>query len=273
MIKNIIVLSVTCLILFSCNNIDKKNFEVIEGIELGTNFKKYQEQLDSIGIQTKSFYTKSVFLDLNEVEYNEIKGDISEIFNLSDFKNRQTNHYAILYPTTLAGTDNVTGINVIIGHTSNSIYLGKTGYVDLTKRYGKNLFNQNISKDLLDQIKVMLTSKYGEPSLDAFESIDNSFFVLQGYQIKEFIGEEKRKGKLTRWETEYLEIELFEGLASIDAVYSKNVYNITTPLIGEPTALVIDFDKGERPCVTYVYIKYSLKQETINKLKLDEKKI
>ncbi len=260
--------------IFGCNRIDRKNLEIIEGIQLGTTYKMYKKQLDSLGIQTKSFYTKSIFTDIDEIEYNQIGAHISDIFNLSDFRNSHTNHYAILYPTTLTGTDNVIGLNVIIGHTGSSLLL-KDGLYDLTKEYGKSAFNQNISTSLLEQIKNMLSSKYGEPKLEGYESKYNNFYAIQGKEIKEFIGDENRKGKRTEWETENLKIELFEGLSSVDAKYSQNGYEMVIQPGGKENDLVTGFDweKGERPCVTYVYIKYDLKSETIKTLGLNDKKL
>lgn len=260
--------------IFGCNRIDKKDLEVIEGIQLGTSYKIYKKQLDSLGIKTKSFYTKSMFSDINEIEHNQIQANTSDIFNLSDFRNSQTNHYSILYPVTLTGTDNVIGLNVIIGHTGSSLLISN-GVYDLTKEYSKNAFNQNISTGLLDQIKNMLTSKYGKPTLDSYKSMYNDFYAVQGKEIKEFIGNENRKGSVTKWETEYFEIELFEGLSSVDAKYSKDGYRMVIQPSGKENNLVTDFDwdKGERPCVTYVYIKYDLKSEVIKKLNLNDKKI
>lgn len=272
-LKTIFLLIVAVSVL-GCNRIDKKNLEVIEGIQLGTTYKMYQKQIDSLGIQTMSFYTKSMFTDIDEIEYNQIRANISDIFNLSEFRNSHTNHYAILYPTTLTGTDNVIGLNVILGHTGNSLLLSN-GLYDLTKEYGKSAFNQNISTTLLDQIKSMLTSKYGEPTLEGFESEYNDFYAIQGKEIKEYIGDENRKGKVTEWETDNLEIELFEGLASVDAKYSQNGYEMVIQPSGKENDLVTGFDweKGERPCVTYVYIKYDLKSEAIKKLGLNDKKL
>lgn len=272
-LKTIYLFIITISVL-SCNRIEKKNLEVIEGIQLGTTYKMYLKQIDSLGIQTKSFYTKSMFTNIDEIENNQIRVNISDIFNLSDFRNSQTNHYAILNPTTLAGTDNTIELNVILGHTGSSVLISDRLY-DLTKEYGKSAFNQNISISFLDQIKNMLTSKYGEPSLEGYKSEYNGFYAVKGKGFKEYIGDKNRKGKVTEWETDNLKIELFEGLQSVNAKYSKNGYTMVIQPSGKENNVVTDFDwgKGERPCVTYVFIKYSLKSETIKKLGLNDKKL
>jgi hypothetical protein len=88
----------------------------------------------------------------------------------------------------------------------------------------------------------MLSSKYGEPTLEGYESKYNDFYVIQGEEIKRYIGDENRKGKVTIWETDNLEIELFEGLASVDALYSKYGYEMVIQLSGKENDLVTGFD-------------------------------
>jgi len=262
--------------IFGCDNIDKKKLEVIEGVQLGTTYKVYENQLNSLGIQTKLFYSKSSIENIDQLEYNQIRMYVSDIFNLSDYRANDTKHYTILYPTTASGTDNVIGLSAIVGHTGFP-YTINPDVFSVLKKSGIDLFNQNVSSLFLDEIKKMLNSKYGKPSLDGYESENNNFYVVEGRDVKNFIGNKKRKGRVTAWETEYLKIKLFEGLPSVDAVYKKDGYTMVSQPEGkEEEALVTNFynyNKGQRPCYTYVYIKYELKPNVIKKLKLNIKKI
>ena len=266
-LKTIFLLIVAISVL-GCNGIDKKNLEVIEGIQLGTTNKVYQKQIDSLGINEMSFYTKSIFLGGQSLENNRIRGYISDIVNLSDYGNSSigVNHYGILCPINLIATDNVIGLSAILGHTATVLGVPE---------YEIKSFNQNVASSYIDEIKRMLKSKYGEPTLDGYESKYNDFYVLEGNGINEYRGDESRKGKVTKWETEYLKIELFEGLPSINAKYSDRNYSIVIQPTGKENDIVTDFnqDYGESPCVTYAYIKYKLKFEAIEKLGLDNKKL
>lgn len=264
-----IFLLIVAISVLGCNRIDKKNLEVIEGIQLGTTYKVYQKQIDSLGISAMSFYTKSFFFGGQGLENNQIRAHISDVVNLSDYRNSNIgiNHYGILYPITLAGTDNVIGLNAILGHT---------GMVLGTPEHDKKKsFNQNVASSYIDEIKRMLKSKYGEPTLEEYESKYNDFYALEGNGINEYIGDENRKGKVTKWETEYLKIELFEGLPSVDSKFSDRNYRMVIQPSGKENEIVTDFnwDDGERPCVTYAYIKYELKSEAIKKLGLNDKKL
>lgn len=272
--KEYILLLLLSFFLTSCNSVDKKNIQIIEGIQLGTNFNQYERQIDSIGIESKQFFTK-LFIDrVNEIASNSINVHVSDMFNLSNFR-YNTNHYAILYPTTRSGTDNVIGLTAILGHTTNSMMLTSSGFINLTKEYNIENFNQNISTDLVVEIKKMISSKYGQPSLDRVKSEYNTFYVLERNTIKEYSGDGEIKGAKTTWENDFLEIELFEGVPSYTAVINKNGYQVSEPFFNSqmPKILIPDLSKGEKQCVSYAYIKYELKPEIIEKLKLNDKKL
>ena len=270
-----ILLIITFLTILGCNQIDKKNLEVIEGIQLGTSYKIYKQQLDSLDIPSKSFFTKSIFADIGEVKFNQLDARYSDVFNLTEFRDNYTDHYSIICPVVLIGTDNVYRIDVLIGHTGPSTLINNGRLYNLTNEYKKSAFNQNISESLLFEIEKMLTSKYGKPISKGVESKYNKFYIFEGQEKKEFIGDNKRKGKVTEWETEYLIIKLFEGLPSSDAIYSNSGYHDIIQPRGKENEIVTDIDpyKGQSSCITYVYIQYELKLETINKLSLNDKKL
>jgi hypothetical protein len=266
--KIIFLLIITTSIL-CCNKIDKKNLEVVEGIQLGTTYSDYIRQIDSLEINIMSFYTEWVLLSQQDLESNQISTYVTDIFNFSDYRNSNLdiNHYGILYPTTIQGTKNVFALNVILGHT---------GMVFGNSKYDKKkCFNQNVAGSYIDKIREMLTSKYGTPVFQKFEPSFFVFYVLEGSDINVYKVDESRKGKVTIWENEYLQVTLFEGLPSIDAKFTNNkTYQMVVPVSGEYEIITeFNWDEGERPCVTYAYIQYELKSEVIDKLGLNDKKI
>lgn len=257
--------------LISCQKIDENQLKIIDGIQLGTTYPIYKNNLDSLGIWSETFYTMSLFStdDLDEVKSNQITAYISDIFDLSDYKNNNTNHYAILYPVKVAGTDNIIELNALIGHTSNALMVGSGTVYDLTKEFNIKTFNQNIATSLLKEIKDMLTLKYGAPHLNSYESTNNYFYIIENNRIAKYYGHKDWKGRVTKWETEFLSIELFEGLSSVNAKYSPNGY-LAAYWPGEKKVISeFNKEKGESPCVTYVYIKYEIKPDIIKKLGLD----
>lgn len=270
----IILLIFTIPLFFSCNKIDKKELEVIEGIRLGTTFQDYQSQLDSLNIEMESFYTQSIFFEAERLQSDEIREYVSDIFNLSQYGDSETKHYAILVPATLTGTDNVIGLNVIIGHTRNALLFQNDSY-DITSGNGISSFNQNISGSLLKKIKEMFISKYGNPVLKGSGSKYNEFYVIEGKDFKKYKGDNNWNGKITEWETDHLQIKLFEGLPSVDAKYSRNGYEIVVQPSGKEDEIISEFNSknGEEQCFTYAYIKYDLKTPTVQKLHLNEKQL
>lgn len=266
MMKRTTILLLPIIFLLGCSTIDKKELEVIEGIQLGITSQSYKKQLESLDIESIPFYTKSDFNSINEMEENQIKVPISDVINISEFRNSKTglNHCAIVYPILLTGTDNVVGLNAVIGHTENP---------NGTPEYDKQQsFNQNVAIDYVHELKRMLESKYGQPTMDDVESKYNTFSVIEGKEVNEYYGDDFLKGKITYWETEYLEIELFQGLES--PVIYKDYRYIT---LSKTTLLIMrhdpDINYPRNSCIRYPRISYKLKSSAIEKLKLNEKKI
>ena len=271
--KKIFSFIMIILIVVSCNNVDKKDITVIENIQLGTNYTNFQRQLDSLGIKSKTFFSKTFFYEISEINNNKITFHTSEIFNLEPYK-KETNIYSLIYPIKMTGTDNIIGLSVIIGHTYDTKLFTNGELYNLAKEYKTQSFNQNIPEDLVKEIKLLLVSKYGSPILDDYKSENNSFFVLEGSEFKSYVGDAKIQCKLTTWETENLNIELYSGIPSSSATFTKDGFTyVIQPLGKENDVALVDFSKGEKQCKSYVYINYQLKSETIKRLKLNEKKL
>lgn len=270
--KKILILLMTTVFV-SCNSIDKKDITVIENIQLGTSYKTFQKQLDSLGIKPKTFFTKTFFSEFNEINENKITLNTSEIFNLIPYR-KGTDIYSLIYPIKLTGTDNITGLNIIIGHTFGTNLITDNRMYNLEKEFQTKSFNQNIPEDLVNDIKKLLISKYGNPTLDDYKSEYNDFYVIQGKEIKSYVGDSKVQCKVTKWETENLNIALYTGIPSSDAKFTKDGFSyVIQPSGREHEIAEIDTSTGEKQCKSYVYLKYELKSETIKKLKLNEKKL
>ena len=254
----------------SCDKIDKKSLTVIEGIELGKDYQVFMKQLDSLGLESKVFYTKTFISENEEIGENRIKAYTTDIFNLSNYKNG-SNHYGILYATNLAGTNNVTGLEVIMGHEADLQRITDHGVYNLSKSSENKSFNQNITIELCEEIKSLLKSKYGTPKLELSSAYFN---IIEGNDIKKYRGFDDTKTKLTMWETENLEIEFIEGITSNKVSFTKKGYSYSFHPEGkENDPLQIDWKAGDKECKSYVHICYKLKPETIKKLNLNEKKL
>ena len=170
--------------------------------------------------------------------------------------------------------DTVTGLNIIIGHTFGTTLITDSRMYNLEKEFQTKSFNQNIPEDLVNDIKKLLISKYGNPILDDYKSEYNDFYVIQGKEIKSYVGDSKIQCKVTKWETENLDIALYTGIPSSDAKFTKDGFSyVIQPSGKEHEIAEIDISNGEKQCKSYVYLKYELKSETIKKLKLNDKKL
>jgi hypothetical protein len=259
------------IILHSCNEIDKKELTVIEDIVLGSDYKFFTNQLDSLNIKNMIFYSESYFSGYEEIPNYQFKAYLTELFDLAKFGNQDLHHLGLFYPITLEGNNNVIGLNVIIGHTEPAFIINKTyGITNLSQEYNIFRFSQTITYSMLFEIKLMLISKYGQPKYENSNASDFISYYIKGKQIEEFTGDEKTTGTLCKWETEHLVIELFEGLPSRNVKFTPDGYIVVKD---RKMLLPEDLKEGESFCQSYVCITYKIKSETLEKLKLDVSKL
>ena len=131
--------------------------------------------------------------------------------------------------------------------------------------------SQVLSTSLVDDVKSMLISKYGQPK-DTLDYDFNSFFILEGNQVNSYKGTDKIKGKVYSWETEFLDIKIFEGILNVGTTYVSETKSYLKPIF--PHDLSIQTPKtalspGETHCFSYPYIQYKLNENAIKLLKLD----
>lgn len=261
------------IFIVSCNNIPKEKLTIIDNFVLGHSSVSLSKQMDSLSIQHKRFCTKMVLGEFNELlnDNNFINMYYTNTFNLSSYRGRFNENLGLLYPITLTGTQNTMGMIVILGHTAQPWFLGSAKNYENT--FTEKLFNQDINANLIDDIKNLYISKYGQPT-DTFSMSSHRFYFIKGNQIFEN-GDPDREGLDIKWETEYYTINFFTGLPSYDSKFnsSEKSYQDELYLAGPRYPTQIDRFKNEVKCYSYCYIKYELNAKAIKALKLDNKNL
>lgn len=256
----------------SCNNITKEKLTIIDNFVLGQSTVSISKQMDSLSIQHKRFCTKMV-LSENELfdNNNFINMYYTNTFNLSNYRGRFNENLGLLFPITLTGTQNTMGLIVLLGHTAQHWFLGTSKNYENT--YAEKSFYQDINADLIEDIKNLYISKYGQPT-DTFSLPAHKFHFIKGNQILED-GDIDRKGLYIKWETEYYTITFFNGLPSYDSKFNtyEKSYQDQFYLGGSRFPKQVNRFKNEVKCYSYCYIKYELNAKAIKALKLDKKNI
>ena len=259
-----------CLLLFaSCQRINPKDITIIDGIQLGMNEDAFNSQLDSLHIRQEIFYTKVLFDNLDEVDNTRVNCYFTDIFDNSKYNSSISKTYGIYYPTNWAETKNIIGLTVLLVHTDNALLLSSAGYGNITKESKISGISQNLSIEQTEDIAQMLSEKYGRP-LDTLKFDLTTFFVFQGNQIKKHRSDDSNIGELLTWKTKFIDINYFKGIASSESVFNTKQNAYFTIL---DNSSKIDYDNGERPCLSYGYIMYQLNSETIKKMQLDKRKL
>jgi hypothetical protein len=74
--KYLITVKLACLLILlllsSCTNFDKKNITIIENVVLGKPTKEMGFQFDSLGLNKSTYFTQSLFKDLDDIDENII---------------------------------------------------------------------------------------------------------------------------------------------------------------------------------------------------------
>jgi hypothetical protein len=265
--------SVFFLLLFSCDNIPKKEITIIDDIVLGQNIPSLYKQMDSLSIPHKGFLK-----DISINNYNAILDKnsythlyYSDIFNFSDERSIYNEHFGLLWPIALTGTDNNVSLIVLLGHTREPILEGEA------KNYANSIsekyFKQDVNKNVIEKIEELYISKYGKPTYE-WESELNSIYVIEKDGINQYLND-KRIGKEIIWKTKYIDIKLFKGLDSYDCSYNTIRHNYSHIIwrIGESKPVKDNLGSNDIPSYSYAYIKYELNEEAIKKLNLKKIKI
>lgn len=251
------------LFIFSCNSIKKEDISVIENLTLGTSTDSLYKQMKAKSIPVDKFTTSYLIVSLNqfEDESNYLNFPYTNLFN--SFANQSQEHFGLLHPITLSGTNNVIGIVVLLGHTKEPVLLGNTSqykYLNTSK-----FIKQSVNKKLIEQITDMYTSKYGVPKNEYSSEYHDVYKITDG-KIKEF-SSDNIEGKTIVWETEYLEITFFTGFKNyFEGCYYKPIDKFYLDI--NFTNVPVDYN-NRMDCYAYSFIQYKLKENAIKQLKLN----
>ena len=268
----------TFILIFGCNTIDKKELKIIDDVQLGTNVKEYDSLLTTLNIEKENFLTKIFFMNYN-FSSNTITFPYTKNFDLSNYKSSRNKHLGLFYPATLAGTETITSLSVILVHTENPIFILPVE-IEPQDVSEYTSISQHVSTDLIDAIEDMYNSKYGKAKDTITEPMFIRYFQIQGDGIKAYNPPDiKDFFQVLVWETKYLKIELLKGIPSTEEKFDKKEnryrYQIGLNAQGRPEVknIEVDYQNGETMCSAYSFIHYEIKPEIITKLKIDKKKI
>jgi hypothetical protein len=256
-----------CLIFLSftlicCNNIPKEKITIIENLTLGVSSDSLNNEMKSKSISIDRFTTEYLIIDRKQLvdESNFINANYTNLFNTVSDQSQE--HIGLLFPRSLSGTNNIIGMTVLLGHTKTPLFLGEAKQYDYMNR--SKCVKQSINEKLITQIKEMYISKYGTPKSE-ITSESNSVYSINNGKFESKISNEINAKTIT-WETEFLTIKFFTGLKN----YNKGCYYkprdkfyLDVEFTGVPT----DYS-NKMDCYSYAYIEYSLKDKTIEELKL-----
>ncbi|MEJ7821105.1 MAG: hypothetical protein WKF85_02220 [Chitinophagaceae bacterium] len=259
----------------SCDSkITTEKLLVIENLELGKPTSQLNHQLDSLAVPHSEFLTKIAFTSLEELMdvNNRISLYYTKTFDFSDYKTQHVQHLGFLYPEQLEGTKNISGILVLLGHTTDYQLMGDA--FGLETNITDKVIRQEVNEEILDKIEKLYISKYG--SATKIKMPFGSLYVIENNQIKAYSNDGKRDAEILTWETEYFTITFSKGLKSLDAVYStqSKLYSETLIQFSVPTEPIkINISKNEIQSYTFPYIEYRLNSKAIKELKLNNKAI
>lgn len=268
--KIITILSILTL-LVGCNKLDKKSLTVIDDINIGVPKDSLTVQFYMKNILQKELYTKSFFEDYNDIENYKQYFQMSQVFDFPNFKNQNINHYGVYLPVIKTGTNNVIGLNILLGHTDNATLLDQNlGIINISNETNIQSFDQNTRIDLLDKIESLLYEKYGEPTEKTKRDFI-PFFVLEGKTANRYGTQNESKGDAVIWKTKNMEIIFFKGIPNYNTFYDTQ--NNAYFYLFEDNSLTKKINKNQILCNQYAYISYNIDEETIKKLELDKIKL
>jgi hypothetical protein len=265
----------TVIFLISCDKqVPTEKLTIIDNFVLGQSSINLSKQMDSLFINRKRFFTKQILSKFDDLldDNNFINMYSTNTFNLSNYRSSSNEHVGLLYPITLTGTKNVTGMTILLTHTSKPWFFGDTKKFESS--VDDKLIKQEVNKDLIDEIKNMYISKYGQPIIK-FKSTTNAFYIIEGSQIKNYSGNPDREGEMLTWETDYYTVRFFTGLPSYESLYqaNKRTYKDIMNLGGPNYIMTADPLKDEAQSFSYPYIEYELNSKAIKEFKLNNKNL
>lgn len=272
--KSNLFLIVVIIGITSCTGIPKEKLTVIENITLGGAGNVYKKQFDSLQIQNKRFITKTVLENFDDLldDHNYYYSYYTDLFNFSEFRNPKTSleHLGLIIPITLEGTTNNFALLVILCRTKDPWLWGDAERFKSTTK--EKFIRQEVNNVVIDKIKEMYISKYGEPKT-VNTSKYNTFYMINGNSLSK--EQDNSNQSITiKWATEYYDVTFFTGF-DLNGIYDPE-YGYRESTNGYRANISNDRanpSNNELNCSAYAYIYYELNEKAIKELKIDNKKL
>lgn len=242
------LLLVGIFFLISCKaQIDKEQLKIIEDISLGKPVK------EAIKLNRDIFTTETHTVNFKDIQGGQTRGFYTNTFNFSNYR-ANNNHLGIVWPTVPNFNENLIGLTILLAHTES---------------LNDRKISQELPKDFIDEVVRGYTSKYGQPNIE--QSNFGNYYAFEGASIETWqLFPDDDKVTIYSWETKHYTVKLFFGLYSHRFIFSKSRGYIP---IDESYKHPLTYSQNEIPCYAYPFIQYKLKDETIEALKLNDKKL
>ena len=268
MIKISPILFIFLINILSCKNskpsINQEKITIIEDIVLGSDLDSMYKDLKKNGVNLEIFYTKISFNDLSETPNNMIGMYYTDIFNFNKYRNStiNLNHFGLLYPIELTGTNRLLGMNVILVSAQDQLFTSK-----VKLNYPSAI--QEVNELLIKDIEKLFIQKYGEPTF-RIELNYYPVFHIEGKEIKEY-SSAGSKSEIVTWENEYMTVNFYKGIKSYETCFDPKTpqYSFFWKIGGEPE--IVKPTDGNLYSYSMPYISYKLKDTTLKMLDLKKK--
>ncbi len=247
---------ISILLFSSCDDtptIPVEEITVSENIVLGMDIDSMYQFLKESGVNSQTFSSNDELIGFY----------LTDVFDLNSYRNTniQLNHFGLIYPTQLIGTNRLLGINILLSSTHQSYFQNNqnSNYLNI---------KQEVNERLLKDIEDLFIKKYGKPS-----RIKMKFFPvyqIEGRQVKEYQATPSESEILT-WYTEYMTINFHKGFKSYEMSFdpSNICYTYWTTVGGDPSE--IKPGSGNIYSYSLPYINYQLNDTTVKILGLEKK--
>ncbi|HCS21842.1 MAG TPA: hypothetical protein DIW47_15005 [Bacteroidetes bacterium] len=267
--KNLIFLTFFASILASCSEISEDDLKIIEGIHLGKNLETFKNE--TARLPNKQFVIGEGTSDPNEFRDRFIECTFSEIFDNPGYGTDKIRHLALIVPSKTLGSNNVEVVTVYI---CNSRLTSEYPENFLPRSDGLSTIDQTVHDLIISEALEMLKVKYGPP-----EQILSGYGVYSETLAPKFQITQKpanQEARMFVWETKAIRISFFEGERTFSTYKPKMSYYHVTEEYMNDTVTSSNVTKGLVEMMGHLYtrkgayIKYSLKPDVRDKLKLDK---
>jgi hypothetical protein len=259
-IKPIIILSL--VFVFSCHSYTKQDLKVIDNLLLGLKVNDFYKACDSIGLENKLFVTRTVIKENDTIRNFALRYYCTDKFNLTEYHKRGQDHLGLFYLTTLAGTDNIFKLNVLLIHTEPPIFA--SSFLPESYKDSMAVLSQDVNELLIEEIKNLFLQKYETPK-QTITGNNVPIKVIIKNEVIDFMQGPTDDGIMYVWETQALIIKYFTGIKNPKNWYSKENRDYWKGY--DP---ITKLSEGDFHCRFGAYISYEVKDEALKKLNLDK---